>query len=153
MQLNRRDMLTLSAIGASSLMLAPNITAAEKNNSDLEARNLKMMEEFCDIWSTMDQEKIMSYFSDDIKFRMTESSPLVEGKAALAELLKQFLSARTSARFELIRHQAMGNILINERIDHFERADGKDAFHMTGLFFIKEGKIVEWWDYVMPKDA
>ena len=37
--------------------------------------------------------------------------------------------------------------MVNERVDSFTRADGKVAYHLTGVFMVKDGKIVEWSDY------
>ena len=48
------------------------------------------------------------------------------------------------------RAQAIGNVVINERVDHFDMGDRKMAFHVAGFFLVKDGKIVEWQDYMMP---
>ncbi len=42
---------------------------------------------------------------------------------------------------------ARGPMVINERIDSFTRPDQSPAYHLVGVFFIKEGKIAEWTDY------
>ena len=69
----------------------------------------------------------------------------------MIDALGPFLSTRTSARFEMLRSVAVGNIVVNERIDHFGKEEGpEDAFHITGFFLVKNGKIVEWRDYMMP---
>jgi limonene-1,2-epoxide hydrolase len=81
---------------------------------------------------------------------MIEGMQRIEGKSALIDGTRQFLATRSKARFEVLRTAAMGNTVINERIDHFTRDDGEDAFHITGFFLVKDGKIVEWQDYTMP---
>jgi limonene-1,2-epoxide hydrolase len=44
----------------------------------------------------------------------------------------------------------MGNIVINDRIDYFVTPDRNMEFRIVGLFYVKDGKIVEWQDYTMP---
>lgn len=153
-QTNRRDFLALSATGAAFLALAtPHARAAEVNPKleDHEKENVRLVTEFCESWATMDVDKIAGYLADDVTFRMIDTAPFVEGKTAMIEGIKQFLAERSDARFELLRSDAIGNVVINERIDHFERKDGSDAFHVTGFFLVKDGKIAEWRDYMMPR--
>jgi limonene-1,2-epoxide hydrolase len=38
-------------------------------------------------------------------------------------------------------------MVVNERIDRFTRADSSPAYHLVGVFFIQDRKIVEWTDY------
>ena len=50
------------------------------------------------------------------------------------------------------RHSVLArNIVLNERFDRFTMGGKDSAFHMSGVFFIKDGKIAEWNDYGMPK--
>lgn len=118
---------------------------------EVEAANVQVVNDFCAAWESMDMEKIYSYAADDIVFHMTEATPAISGKVALIEGTKQFLAAAKSAKFEVLRTQAMGNVVINERIDHFDLGEVKNAFHVTGFFFLKDGKIVQWRDYSVPK--
>jgi limonene-1,2-epoxide hydrolase len=150
---NRREFIALgAAAGAMATVAAGTSAAAEPSAAVLaqEEANVKLVNEFCDAWESMDVEKIASYWDDKITFRMIEGMPRVEGKAALIEGTKQFLATRSKARFEVLRSAALGNTVINERIDYFTRSDGEDAFHITGFFLIKNGKIIEWQDYTMP---
>ena len=119
--------------------------------TELEKANEKVVNDFCATFDTLDQEKLLSFFADDIVFRMTDTAPFIEGIEALREGFAAFMAPAKSAHFEMIRSQVMGNIVINERIDHFDMGETKNAFHMTGVFLVKNGKIVEWRDYSMPK--
>ncbi len=156
MDTNRREFLSLAGIGAAALAagVANDAVAADAAGdalSGVEAANTKIVNDFCATWESLDVEKLSSFWDDKITFRLIEGQPRVEGKAALIAGTKQFLATRSAARFEVLRSQAIGNIVINERIDHFTRADGKDAFHITGVFLVKGGKIVEWQDYTWPQ--
>jgi limonene-1,2-epoxide hydrolase len=149
----RREFFTT---GAAALALA-SIATAEATAAEVspalrahEEANAKLVNEVCAAWETMDVDKIASYWGDEVSFRMIEGMQRIEGKSALIDGTRQFLATRSKARFEVLRTAAMGNTVINERIDHFTRDDGEDAFHITGFFLVKDGKIVEWQDYTMP---
>lgn len=156
MDTNRRQFLSLAGAGAAALALTTSDTAVAADAagtalSAIEEANTKVVNDFCAAWDTMDVEKLAAFWDDKITFRMIEGMQRVEGKAALIDGTKQFLATRSAAHFEVTRSQAMGNIVINERIDHFTRENGKDAFHITGVFLVKNGKIVEWQDYTWPQ--
>jgi limonene-1,2-epoxide hydrolase len=149
---NRREFIALGAAGLTLAAALPAAHAAELSPAMRahEEANVKLVNEFCAAWESMDVDKLASYWDDKITFRMIEGMQRVEGKAALIDGTKQFLATRSAARFEVLRSTAMGNMVINERIDHFTRENGQDAFHVTGFFLVKNGKIVEWQDYTVP---
>ncbi len=148
---NRREFLAAGGVGAALLLAAGESRADDSGASAVEQANEKVVNEFCATWETMDIDKIMGFLDDKIVFRMIDNMPFVEGKQAMLDAIGPFLAPRTSARFEMLRSTAIGNIVINERIDHFGKEEGpEDAFHITGVFLVKNGKIVEWRDYMMP---
>jgi len=56
------------------------------------------------------------------------------------------------AEFKVIRSVALGPLVLNERDDIVVMAAGAPArtFHIAaGLFFIADGRIAEWTDYVI----
>ncbi len=152
MDTNRREFIALGGLGAAALALGAGGAASAEDLAIKahEDANMKVVNDFCAAWDTMDVEKLSAFWDDKITFRMIEGMQRVEGKAALIEGTKQFLATRKAAHFEVTRTQAIGNIVINERIDHFSGAK-EDAFHITGVFLVKGGKIVEWQDYTWPK--
>lgn len=153
METNRRDFLTLLGAGAAVSAGFVSRAHAEENTGfpEVEAANVQVVNDFCAAWASLDLDNIYQYVADDITFQMTESSPTISGKQALIEGTRQFLAPAKSARFEVLRTAAMGNIVINDRIDYFEMGETHNAFHVTGFFFLKDGKIVEWRDYTVPK--
>ena len=96
-------------------------------------------------------DKLGSFLAEDATFRMIESSPPVNGRDAIMAGIKGFLANAKSARFEMIRSTVMGNTVLNERIDHFDMGDNQMSFHISGFFFVKDGKIQEWQDYTWPE--
>ena len=148
---NRREFLAAGGMGAALVLAAGESRADDSSATAAEQANEKVVNEFCAIWETMDIDKIMGFLDDKIVFRMIDNMPFIEGKPAMIDALGQFLATRKSARFEMLRSVAVGNIVVNERIDHFGKEEGpEDAFHITGFFLVKNGKIVEWRDYMMP---
>lgn len=148
---NRREFLAAGGVGAALLLAAGKSQAADSVISAAEQANEKVVNDFCAAWETMDIDKIGSFLDDEIVFRMIDDAPFTEGKQAVVDGIGPFLSNLKSARFEMLRSVAMGNIVVNDRIDHFGKEDGSaDAYHITGVFKVKNGKIVEWRDYLMP---
>ena len=148
---NRREFLAAGGLGAALLLAAGETRADDSGASAAEQANEKVVNEFCAAWETMDIDKLMGFLDDKIVFRMIDNAPFTEGKQAMIEGIGGFLASRKSARFEMLRSVAVGNIVVNERIDHFGKEEGPaDAYHVTGVFLVKNGKIVEWRDYMMP---
>lgn len=147
--INRRGFIAAGGTLAATLLAARGANAAEL--TDTEKANEKVVNDFCAAWASMDADKIASYWGDNITFRMIDTAPRVDGKENLLMGVKQFLDGAKSARFEMLRSHVIGNVVINERIDHFDRGDKKDAFHVAGFFLVKNEKIVEWQDYMMPR--
>ena len=148
---NRREFLAAGGLGAALLLAAGESQAAGHEPSAIEKANEKVVNDFCAAWETLDMDKLLSFMDDNIVFRMIDTAPFIEGKEAIRDGIQGFLASRTSARFEMLRSTVIGNIVVNERIDHFGKESGPaDAFHITGVFLVKNGKIVEWRDYMMP---
>lgn len=149
---DRRTFLAAGGVGAA--MLLNGFPAAEAAKGDkfkgTEGANVKVVNAFCKSWASLDAEKIGSHLAEKATFRMIETMPRMEGRTAIVGGIKGFLSTAKSARFEVLRSHAMGSIVINERIDHFDMGEKKEAFHIVGIFFVKDGEILEWQDYSMP---
>lgn len=114
-------------------------TAAEKSNLDLVTR-------FCESFATRDMGKITAFLSPDVVYRITDTAPAVKGAEALARI-GSYVERSTSIEFKILDSWVRGSVVVNERIDAFTRAEGNVAYHLTGVFLVKDGKIVEWADY------
>ena len=149
---DRRTFLAAGGVGAAMLLNGFSEAEAEKGDkySGSEAANVKVVDDFCASWASLDVEKIGSFMADKATFRMIESTPRMEGRDTIMGGIKQFIATAKSAEFEVLRTHAMGSIVINERIDHFDMGEMKNAFHIVGIFFVRDGKIQEWQDYTMP---
>lgn len=120
-------------------LLAAEPTAAEKSNLDLVTR-------FCQAFATRDMAKISEFLAPDVVYRITDTAPAVKGPEAIARI-KNYVERSTAIDFKILDSWVRGSVVVNERIDAFTRADGNVAYHLTGVFVVKNGKIAEWSDY------
>lgn len=161
MGLERRGLLALLGAGAVSAVcgIAPAAAAeraaqgaaqgTDNKPTSTGAENLRVVNAFCASWSTRDPQKVVDYFADDAVYRVTETTPPTVGRAAIVLLLQRFLQRAQQVRFEILREYTAGPIVLNERHDHFTSAQGERVFHVAGVFFVRDGKIAEWTDYMI----
>ncbi len=114
-------------------------TAAEK-------ANLALVTDFCAAFATRDMTKIAPYLAPNCSYRITETAMPAVGAAA-AERIGSYVERSSKIDFKILDSWARGPLVINERIDSFTRPDASPAYHLVGVFFIKDGKIAEWTDY------
>ena len=112
-------------------------------------QTLHIVKDFCAAWSTLDPARVAAFFADDAVYRVTETTPPTVGRAAITQLLQRFLQRAQKVRFEILREYAVGPIVLNERHDHFTGPQGARVFHVAGVFFVRDGKIAEWTDYII----
>lgn len=111
-----------------------------------EEANLALVADFCAAFATRDMAKIASYLAPDCSYRITETAMPAVGAAAV-ERIKSYVDRSSKIEFKILDSWARGPMVINERIDSFTRADASPAYHLVGVFFIKDAKIAEWIDY------
>jgi limonene-1,2-epoxide hydrolase len=144
---NRRGFL---AIGLGGIALAGvGGTAEAAGPSALEQANMQVVKAFCDAWPSHDLDKILAFFADNGAYRMTETMEPAKGREALAARIKTIVN--NVDRFEILDTFARGPMVVNERIDHFSNFQLK-RWHGVGVFFLKDGKIVEWYDYTIDSE-
>lgn len=129
---------TLAALVPLALQAAEP-TPAERANLDLVTR-------FCESFATRDMAKITAFLSPDVVYRITDTAPAVKGPEAIARI-KSYVERSTAIDFKVLESWTRGSVVVNERIDAFTRPEGNVAYHLTGVFVVKGGKIVEWADY------
>lgn len=146
-ELNRRGFL---AAGAGAIALASMTTSARAAElTPDEAANVKLVNDFCAAWPSHDLDRIMAFFADDGAYRMTETTPLADGRDAVSERIQTIIN--NVDRFDVLDTFARGPMVINERIDYFSDFALK-TWHGVGVFFIREGKIVNWYDYTIAME-
>ncbi len=145
--LSRRN--ALSAAGAGLAWLGLTREAAAADWSAAERANVRVVNDFCAAWPSHDLQKVMSFFADDGAYRMSERQEPSKGRPAVTEKINSFLG--NVVKFEVLETFARGPMVFNERIDHFQNLNLK-SWHGVGVFFLRDGKIVEWYDYTIATE-
>ena len=158
----RRNALTTIIMGAVAALFATPAMAtdADKSNRDNPAHEKKiitLVTDFCLAWNSKDVEKIIPFVSPEIEYHMFEGAPSIKGVEQFRQRLGGFMSGMKEIKWEIFPSHAIGDIVLNERNDHFIQAPGSgkpdNHFHIAGVFLVRGEKIVYWKDYNMPAKA
>lgn len=133
----------LGGAAAATLVLA---RRADAEQTDGEQANLKLVTDFCGSFASRDMSKIAAFLADDCVYRVTETAPATRGKDAI-ERIRNYVERSTKIEFKILESWVKGAVVINERIDSFEPPPRNSPYHLTGVFFVRDGKIAEWTDY------
>ena len=145
--IDRRMFLATGLGVAAATAVARTADAAEP--SATEKANMQIVKDFCAAWPSHDLEKILAFFPDNGAYRMTEAMEPAKGREALTARIKTFIN--NVSQFEILDTWARGPMVINERIDRFSNFQLK-SWHGVGVFLVKDGKIVEWYDYTIASE-
>jgi limonene-1,2-epoxide hydrolase len=147
---SRRSFFTATALGAAATLAAPRFLEAAP--SAAEQANIKVVNDFCAAWAGHDLNKLMSFFADNCAYRVSETRDPIKGREAVTATIKGFLDR--VVRFEVLDTYAKGPMVFNERIDHFTPGGQMPlkSWRGVGVFFLKDGKIVEWQDYTISTE-
>jgi limonene-1,2-epoxide hydrolase len=144
-QVTRRKALATAVTGiAAALVLPARASAAAWSSS--ESSNAHIVNDFCNAWAIHDFDRLMSFLAANIAYRIDETHDPIKGKEAVAAEIKKLLSG--VKEFKVLDTLAKGPMVFTERIDTFAGGPFK-SWHGVGVFFLKEGKIVEWSDYTI----
>lgn len=146
---SRRTLLTLGGLaavagGTASLAGAAPLTPSEQSN-------VKLVTDFCAAWRKHDVEVLLPYLADNISYRITETTPAIVGKTTFHDRIKDILGRMTSLEFAVVDTLAKGPVVLNERHDTLVSPQRTRLYHVVGMFFLADGKIVEWTDYVISQ--
>lgn len=145
--INRRSFLSTGA-GLAALGAFARPAGAAEMTAD-EKANVKVVNDFCAAWPSHDLGKVMAFFADNGAYRMTETVEPAKGRDAVTTRVKGIIDR--VQEFKILDTFARGPMVINERIDRFSGGPLK-AWHGVGVFFVKDGKIVEWYDYTISME-
>jgi len=142
----RREFLVRGGTGAGALLGGAALLEAGQQ-TDTERANLKLVNDFCGAFATHEIDKIGSFLAENAVWRSDNGSfatgmPAV-GREAILARIKRFLDR--IVEFKVVQSFATGTVVVNERFDRFmpER-----TLHLAGVFYVKEGKILEWTDFL-----
>jgi limonene-1,2-epoxide hydrolase len=128
--------------GAGGSVAAADWTAVERANAGT-------VTDFCSGWAARNIETLLPFFADKAVYRATETSQPIVGRDAIRDFTKRFFERMTSVEFKVSETFAKGPLVLNERVDTFVSPQRTQRYHAVGMFFLVDGKIVEWTDYIM----
>src|SRR3954469_14210347 len=143
----RRGFIRAAGLGVAALLGGAGGAAAAEGSAG-EKANVKTVNDFCAAWSSRDITRVLPFLADDCVYRMSETTPPVNGHAGVSGRLKSFLDEATLVEFRVLDTAAAGPIVINHRVDRFLTARPL-TWEGVGVFFVKDGKIREWSDYTI----
>ena len=148
-QVERRTLLGAAA-GLGALMTLGVANAAHAAElTDAEKANVKLVGDFCAAWATRDFAKILPFLADDSSYRMSETTPAVTGHAGVRERLGSWIESSQQIEFKILDTYAKGPMVVNHRVDRFVSTTRPLTWEGVGVFFVKDGKIKEWFDYTI----
>jgi limonene-1,2-epoxide hydrolase len=142
----RRRAFMQSCLGLAALLGGAGVAEADWN--DQEKANVKTVSDFCAAWSSRDVARVLPFLADDCVYRMTETTPAVQGHAGITDRLKPAVESSSLVEFRVLDTAAAGPIVINHRIDRFV-SPRPLTWEGVGVFFVKDGRIKEWSDYTI----
>jgi limonene-1,2-epoxide hydrolase len=144
---SRRQFLTAGGVAA-ALAAWPRASDAA-GLTDNEAANIRLVTEFCAAWPSRDVTKLSPFFTDTAVYRVSETSPPNVGRDAVLARIKPMLDNADTVELKITNSLALGPLVLNDRIDRFEGPKRHWRFHVAGMFFLKDGRIQEWTDYLI----
>jgi limonene-1,2-epoxide hydrolase len=132
----------------------PRVVLSEEEQAALEKANDKLVADFVADYAKRDAAVLDKYVSDDIIYQITEGRPEVIGREAFFKHNDNMLKGLEKVEWINKRQFAIGQVVINERIDEFYPFPGSNIprmrFHVAGYFLIKDGRIQVWRDFTYP---
>jgi limonene-1,2-epoxide hydrolase len=137
-------------VGFAGVANAAGGAAAAKHPQDA---NLALVKAFIASWTAPDFDPDVSmpkFLAPECNVRMMETMPFQTKPAEVATTFKGFLAPHMQLHVKYLSTYVRGPIVVTHRIDTVTVPDKPDQkFEVAGVFFVKDGKIKEWTDYVL----
>ncbi len=119
----------------------------------MSATNEKTVTDFCNSLRERSMDKLVSYLTEDVYYHNMPWQP-VAGHEGVRKVLTAFVEgSKISLEKMDIKHTtSAGDIVMNERIEHWAAGNVKVQLPVVGVFtFNDKGKIFRWCDYFDAK--
>jgi len=94
----------------------------------------------------MDFDAAVQHVSPDLEY-INGPNAAVRGPAGVRSELEPFFAPIEENEFIILREAAVGNVVFVERLDRHRIPQGWFELPVTGVYEVKDGKIVYWRDY------
>ena len=108
--------------------------------------NKESITDFINSWSSLDAQKLASYFTEDGTYFNIPAQP-VTGREAIAQFIAAFSANWTQTDWEILNISQSGNVVFCERVDRTQTTNGNVDLPCVGVFEMQDGKIHMWRDY------
>ena len=112
----------------------------------MSADNEKLVTDFCQAWSKKNTDEVLDYLTEDCFYHNIPMEPCI-GHDAIRKFVEPFLGGADRVQFDILHTTSTGNVVMNERVDHFVMGEKKLSLPVAGVFEIQNGKIASWRDY------
>ena len=160
--ISRRELLwaagLLSALGINNVEAGGHsgnsVVLSPEEQLALEAANEELVNNFIADYSTRDVDVLSAYMHDDIIYQVSESQGEVIGVEAYKQRNRRMFEGLEKIDWRVLRSFAIGQIVINDRIDDFYPYPGSRVprmrFRVAGYFLVIDNKIKVWRDFGYP---
>ena len=161
--LNRRELIwgasMLTALGMSQAHAGAHTGGGAKTltpdqQQALEKANETLVTNFIRDYATRDVELLASYMADDIIYQVSETQGEVIGVGAYKKRNASMFEGLEKIDWQILRSFAIGQLVINDRIDDFFPKPGSRVprmrFRVSGYFLVVDNKIKIWRDFGYP---
>ena len=108
--------------------------------------NEEIIIEFVEAWSSLDAEKLTTYFTEDGTYYNMPIQPIT-GHQNLKPFIHNFLATWEKTDWDILNILAKGNLVMVERVDRTIVEGRKVDLPCVGVFEMQNGKIKIWRDY------
>jgi len=126
----------------------------EAEQLQLERANDQLVTNFINDYSKKDIDLLAGYLADDIIYQIAEGQPEVIGIEDYKKRNGPMLEGLDRVEWKTLRQFAIGQVVINDRVDEFYPKVGgrvpRMRFRVTGYFLIRDNKIQVWRDFGYP---
>jgi limonene-1,2-epoxide hydrolase len=114
----------------------------------MPSTNARLVTDFCNSLLRADMAQVCAYLSPDVHYHNMPWPPVV-GHAEVRKVLDPLVHGANCALREMkIEHTvAEGDVVMNARLETWERRDVRVELPVAGLFVIHDGLIARWCDY------
>ena len=110
------------------------------------AESIVLIRQFMQACVRADLDEFASYFCEDAIW-WNSPWPPVKGRAAIRETLRIGAGRMTASPWDIRHIVADGDVVMTERVDHFQIGGKRISVPCMGIFELRNGKIAAWRDY------
>lgn len=112
-----------------------------------EPAPINIVRRFMKDMERLDYDSALTLVSEDCDYLNPPPLPPVKGPAGIRAVLEPFFAPTLSNEFRILRAAADGPVVFMERLDIHHLTGRTVELPVTGVFQVKDGKIVYWRDY------